>query len=243
MKLEDYNKTCSVTDLKDDSITFVRDYKYLRCIESTNKHVCVVIPRALKEFTTSIPKNVSFVFVDSKEVDYVFTKIHNKIYEGAPPLDNIISDKCVIDKTAVIGVEGIKLANRPDGSKLQFKHTGNIIIEDDVEIGACVIIHRASMTSTVIKRGVKIAAQVNVGHNAMIGEDTVIATRALVGGSTFIGKNCWIGLNVLIKNGISICDNVIIGMGSLVVKDITKPGVYFGSPCEYKKPYVGDWNF
>ena len=243
MKIENYNNTCSITDLKDNSITFVREYKYLKYIENTNKYVCVITQKSLKKFTILIPKNVKFIFVDDKEVDYVFTKVHNKIYEGVPSIDNIISDKCEIDKTAVIGVEGIKVANCPDGSKLQFKHIGNIIIEDNVEIGACAVIHKASMTSTVIKRGVKIAAQVNVGHNVLIGEDTVIATRALLGGSTSIGKNCWIGLNVLIKNGISICDNVIIGMGSLVVKDITKPGIYFGSPCLYKKPYEEEWNF
>lgn len=243
MKLENYNRTCSVLDLKNESITFVREHKYLRYIENTNKSIYVIIPKSLKEFTASIPKNIKFYFVDDKDVDYIFTKIHNKIYEGKSPLDNIISDKCEIDKTAVIGVEGIKFANCLDGSKLQFKHTGNIIIEDDVEIGACAIVHRASMSSTIIKRGVKIAAQVNIGHNVIIGENTVIATGTIVGGSVSIGKNCWIGLGVTIKNSVSICDDVIIGMGSLVVKDIMESGLYFGSPCTYKKPYEKGWNF
>ena len=243
MKLEDYNKTCSVLYLRDDSITFVREYKYMKYIENTNKNICVITSESFKKFTTSIPKNVRFYFVADGSVDYVFTKIHNKIHEDNHTSVNVISSKCEIDKTAVIGVEGIKFANCLDGSKLQFKHTGNIIIEDDVEIGALAVVHRASMSSTVIKRGAKIAALVNVGHNTIIGEDTVIATGTIIGGSVSIGKNCWVGLGVIIKNGISICDNVVIGVGSVVTKDIIDSGIYKGSPVKLYKPYEKGWNF
>jgi UDP-3-O-[3-hydroxymyristoyl] glucosamine N-acyltransferase len=114
---------------------------------------------------------------------------------------------------------------------------GNVVIEDDVDIEALTVVHRAGMTSTVLKKGVKICVKCNIAHNCIIGENTFIASGALIGGGTVIGKNCYVWQGAIIRDNISICDNVIIGSGSMVMQKIENSGVYFGTPARYIKPY------
>ena len=117
---------------------------------------------------------------------------------------------------------------------------GNVVIEDYAEVQALSVVHRSIFKSTIIRKNAQIFAKVNIGHNCDIGESTIICPGSMIAGGTKIGKNCYIWQGVITKSNITICDNVIIGAGSLVLKDITKSGVYFGSPVKYIKAYQED---
>ena len=176
-------------------------------------------------------------------VDLLFTLVHNGFIKDNYKCQITISDTAKIHSTAIVGVEGIKVAVDIDGNRIQFKHTGGIIIGEDVEIGALSIVHRASMEMTIINDGVKIGVHCNIGHNNIIGENTVLAASVILSGSVTIGKNCWLGSGSIVKNGVSICNDTVIGTGAVVIKDIIKPGIYVGNPASFLKEKPDKWNF
>ncbi len=237
-KYPDYMNTCPLENLEDKCFTFIRSKKYISKIKD-KKDVVIIAPNRMKSDISHFDFKFEFV----EHVDFIFTSIHNNLYEFKNPTKNSIGKNCRIDNTAIIGVEGMHVTITPDNKRLQIKHMGNVIIEDDVMILALTTIQRAVFGSTILKTGVMIDSHVNIGHNSYIGENTVLAFGAIVGGSVTLGKNCMIGLGAILRNGINICDNVIIGMGSLVVRDITEPGIYKGSPAKFYKPYDKSWNF
>lgn len=237
-KLNNYSKTCSITSIEDGCVTFVRDSRYAHYLKGTTKDIWVVAPL---DFNDVVHPNVKIY--KSPNPEYEFTMYHNYLCKDLPIPEPVIGKNCKIHESVIMNVEGLKVVNAEDGSKVQFTHTGNIIIEDNVEIGAHCIIHRGTMDSTIIKNGVKIGVNNNIGHNNIIGESTVLAAGAIINGSVTIGKNCWISSGALIRNYISVCDNVVIGMGAVVVKSITEPGIYAGIPAKYIKPIKDGWKF
>jgi UDP-3-O-[3-hydroxymyristoyl] glucosamine N-acyltransferase len=152
-------------------------------------------------------------------------------------MENVISPMANIHETAVVGVHGNTYCSAPDKSKINMKHMGNVVIEDDVDVEALSIVHRSTMASTTIKKGAKVCVKVNVGHNCYVGERTILAPGVMLGGETIVGKDCYIWQGVITRSKVKICDEVIIGAGSLVMHDIEKSGIYFGSPAKYVKPY------
>ena len=235
-KLKAYNDTCSITEPRDGCVTFARHEKYLAYLDGVDKDIVVIAPK-----TSVIDKSIKTYLVDYPE--YIFTLYHNKIHEHTLNRVPIIGENCNIHETVVLDVDGLKVVNTPRGDKIQFKHTGNVIIGDNVEIGPYTVIHRGTMDSTVLEDGCKIAALNNIGHNCIIGKNTIIAANVILNGGVSIGSNCWISSGVMIKHYVNICDNVVIGLGSVVLKDITKPGIYVGSPLRYIKPISEGWNF
>jgi len=233
------NKTSSILKPVNNSLTFARDNKYLSLLKTYTKNIYVIIPNNLnKKLIKNLPQNISIYKINKEDnIEYVFTYIHNLINKNKMPKKNIIGKHVSIHHSALIGVIGNTYCTCPDGSKLNLKHMGNVIIEDNVDIEAHTIIHRAGMTSTIIKEGSKICVKCNIGHNCIIGKRTFIAPGVLLGGGTEIGDNCYIWQGVITRSNIKICDNVIIGMGSLVMKDINKPGIYYGNPVKYIKSY------
>lgn len=234
-KYPNYVRTCAINRLVDGSITFARHEKYLKLLG--NEDVIVLVPRGLSK----VLNDRRCEFVDY--VDYVFTMVHNTLYENVLPVDNVIGNNCFVHPTAVMDVEGMHVTKSPEGRRIQLKHVGNVVLEDDVLVLALATLQRAVFGSTLVKRGAKIDSHVNIGHNSVIGENTVLALGSIVGGSVTVGNNCMIGLGAVLRNGITICDNVIVGMGSNVVSDISEPGIYMGSPAKFSKPYDKDWNF
>lgn len=232
-------KTSSILDPKDSSLTFARSEYYLKKAASINKRLEIIVPNDMDDgLIAQLSDNIRAHKLDSKDnIEYIFTYIHNKINENKEAKPNIIGKNCNIHETAIIGVHGNTYCVCPDGSKLDLKHMGNVIIEDNVDIEALSIVHRAGMTSTIIGEGSKVCVKCNIGHNCVIGKRTFIAPGVLLGGGTEIGDYCYIWQGVITRSNISICDKVVIGAGSLVMKDITKSGVYFGSPAKYMKPY------
>lgn len=139
-----------------------------------------------------------------------------------------IGDNAVIHSGTVIGSDGFGQARQEDGSYLKIPQNGIVRIEDNVEIGSNCSIDRATIGETKIGKGVKIDNQVQIAHNVIIDEDTVIAAQVGIAGSTKIGKRCMIGGQSGIVGHISICDDVMIGASVGVSKSIEKPGLYTG---------------
>jgi len=145
------------------------------------------------------------------------------IYEDCKLGNNII-----IHSGTVIGSDGFGFAKQEDGSFKKIPQTGNVVIEDDVEIGSNTSIDRATIGETRICRGAKLDNQVQIGHNVEIGENTVIVSQVGIAGSTKIGKRCMIAGQAGIVGHLTICDDVIIGASVGVSKSITTPGIYAG---------------
>jgi len=148
----------------------------------------------------------------------------------------LVARSTVIHKTAVIGPDSMSIKVDEKQKKLiQFEHQGGICINEDVRIGPLSVIHRATLEGkeTVIKSGTHIGTMVNIGHNSVIGHDCVIVSGTNIGGSVQIGDDVWIGMDVSIKPHVKICSHAVIGIGSVVINDIDKSGVYVGNPARY----------
>ena len=146
-----------------------------------------------------------------------------------------IGNRVIIHSGTVIGSDGFGFEPDKEGRFHKIPQIGNVIIEDDVELGSNVSIDRASIGSTVIKRGVKVDNLVQIAHNVYIGEDTIISAQAGISGSTKVGKNCFILGQAGLTGHIEIADNVILIAQSGVSKSITKAGTYFGYPAKELK--------
>lgn len=161
--------------------------------------------------------------------------------------DNRIGRNCVIHAGVVIGSDGFRFAQTPEGNA-KIAQIGNVVIEDDVELGANCTIDRATLGSTILRRGVKLDNLVHIAHNVEVGENTVMAAGTGVAGSTKIGKNCLISGHVSFTGHITIADGTQLGGATGVSKSLTKPGqAYLGSPAlevsKFRKSYVYFRNF
>lgn len=153
-----------------------------------------------------------------------------------------IGANCTIHSGTIIGSDGFGFAPTKDGGFTKIPQIGNVIIEDWVEVGSCTTIDRATMGSTIIRKGVKLDNQIQIAHNVEIGENTVIAAQTGVAGSTKIGKNCMIGGQVGISGHLTIGNYVRIQAQSGVGRNIKDHEVLQGSPtfnyADYSKSYV-----
>jgi len=146
--------------------------------------------------------------------------------------DCVIGKSCVIHAGVVIGSDGFGFVPQQDKDYRKIAQIGNVVIEDHVEIGSNTTIDRATLGSTIIRRGVKLDNLIQVAHNVEIGENTVIAAQTGISGSVTIGKNCMIGGQVGIAGHITIADDVKIGAQAGVSSSIKTPGkIVIGSPA------------
>jgi len=149
-----------------------------------------------------------------------------RIYHGC-----LIGSSCIIHSGAVIGADGFGFVQQPDQQYRKIPQVGNVIIEDLVEIGSNVTIDRATMGSTIIRRGTKFDNLIQIGHNVEVGENSVIVSQAGVAGSTKVGKNCMIGGQVGLAGHLKIGDNVKIGAQSGVSNSLKDGETVLGSPA------------
>ncbi|RVT72797.1 UDP-3-O-(3-hydroxymyristoyl)glucosamine N-acyltransferase [Flavobacterium sufflavum] len=180
--------------------------------------------------------------------DNVVIRNNVTIFAGAKIYsETIIGNNCTIHAGTVIGSDGFGFAPNQDGTYKKIPQIGNVIIEDDVEIGACTTIDRATLGSTRIRKGVKLDNQIQVAHNVEIGENTVIAAQTGIAGSTKIGTNGMIGGQVGISGHLIIGNNVRIQAQSGVARNIKDDEVLQGSPTfgynDFSKSYVHFKNF
>ena len=165
------------------------------------------------------------------------------IFAGAKVYsESVIGNNCAIHSGAIIGSDGFGFAPHADGTYSKIPQIGNVIIEDNVDIGSCTTIDRATMGSTIIRKGVKLDNQIQIAHNVEIGENTVIAAQTGVAGSTKIGKNCMIGGQVGVAGHLTIGNNVRIQAQSGVGRNIKDGEILQGSPTfgytDFSKSYV-----
>jgi UDP-3-O-[3-hydroxymyristoyl] glucosamine N-acyltransferase len=158
--------------------------------------------------------------------------------------DCVVGNHCTLHSGVVIGADGFGFAPNAENNYAKVPQIGNVIIEDHVEIGANTAIDRATLGSTIIRRGVKLDNLIQVAHNVEIGENTVIAAQTGIAGSTKIGRDCMIGGQVGIVGHITIADGTKIAAQSGIAHSIKDPGtIVQGSPAfaimDYKKSYIG----
>ncbi len=153
-----------------------------------------------------------------------------------------IGNNCTIHSGTIIGSDGFGFAPAEDGTYNKVPQIGNVILEDNVEIGACTTIDRATLGSTIIRKGAKLDNQIQIAHNVEIGENTVIAAQTGIAGSTKIGKNCQIGGQVGIAGHLIIGNNVRVQAQSGIGRNIKDGETLQGSPTfgysDFSKSYV-----
>ncbi|WP_338733836.1 UDP-3-O-(3-hydroxymyristoyl)glucosamine N-acyltransferase [Mangrovimonas cancribranchiae] len=190
----------------------------------------------------TIGNNVK-IFPNSYIGDNAVIGDHTIVFSGAKIYSEcIIGNNCVINSGAIIGADGFGYAPNENGEYTKVPQTGNVILEDYVDIGAGTTIDRATLGSTIIRRGVKLDNQIQIAHNVEIGKNTVIAAQTGIAGSTKIGENCQIGGQVGIVGHIVIGNNVKIQAQSGIGRNIKDNEVLQGSPAltygDYNKSYV-----
>ena len=151
--------------------------------------------------------------------------------------ESVIGSNCTIHSGAIIGSDGFGFAPNADGTYSKIPQIGNVILEENVEVGSCTTIDRATMGSTIIKKGVKLDNQIQIGHNVEIGDNTVIAAQVGISGSTKIGQNCVIGGQAGIAGHITIGNNVRIQGQSGVSRNVKDGEVLQGYPAMGFKDY------
>lgn len=142
--------------------------------------------------------------------------------------DCIIGNNVIIHANSVIGSDGFGHAPQADGTFKSIPQLGNVVIEDDVSIGSNTTIDRATMGSTIIRKGVKIDNLVQIAHNVEIGSNTAIAAQTGISGSTKVGENCLIAGQVGVAGHITIAPKTIVTGQSGVTKSVKKPGQTLG---------------
>ncbi len=161
------------------------------------------------------------------------------IFSGAKIYsETIIGNNCVINSGAIIGADGFGFVPNEKGEYSKVPQTGNVILEDYVDIGAVTTIDRATLGSTIIRKGVKLDNQIQIAHNVEIDENTVIAAQTGIAGSTKIGKNCMIGGQVGIAGHLIIGNCVRVQAQSGIGRNVKDNEVLQGSPSFN----YGDWN-
>ena len=208
-------------------------------------------------WTARLGKKVSvgdFVTIGSKTVIGDCTRISDNVTIGAnckigsyciiyPGVHifpgTVIGDRVILHAGCIIGDDGFGNAPQPDGSWRKIEHLGNVIIEDDVEIGSNTTVDKAPMESTIIRRGARIDNLCQIAHNVEVGENTAMAALTGVAGSTKIGKNCLFGGQAGIVGHITIADKTTVCAKSAVIGNVRKPGqVLFGIPAIDQRQYL-----
>ncbi len=156
--------------------------------------------------------------------------------------ETVIGSNCTLHSGTIIGSDGFGFAPQDDGTYKKVPQIGNVIIEDDVEIGACSTVDRATLGATIIRKGVKLDNHIQVAHNVEIGSNTVIASQTGIAGSTKIGKNCMIGGQVGFAGHLVIGDHVKIQGQSGITRNLSDGETVQGTPAitygDYSKSYV-----
>lgn len=236
---ENYDGNALIAE--DPYLTFA---KVVRLFNPPKKQVASIHPTAVIDETATIGKQVNIAANVVIESD---VNIHDGVQIGAGSFigenssidqntllyanvtlysDSHIGKNSIVHSGAVIGADGFGFVLQEDKSWYKILQIGNVIIGDDVEIGANTTIDRAALGSTKIAKGVKIDNQVVIGHNLQVGEDTIMPGGSLFAGSTSIGKRCQIGGGVAIAGHLEIADDVMITGRSMVTNSLKTAGVY-----------------
>ena len=173
---------------------------------------------------------------------------NSKIYSNVSIYENsVLGDNCIIHSGTVVGSDGFGFNKDSHGNNLKVIHSGNVHIEDNVEIGSNSTIDRATLGSTIIMNGVKIDNLVQIAHNVIIGKNTCIAAQVGIAGSTVLGNDCLIGGQAGIGGHLKIGDRVHVQAKTGVLKNLASDSKVMGFPAinymDYNKSYIHFKNF
>lgn len=223
--------------------------KLLELVEKTKSSKVGVEPMSYIASSATVGEEVfvgAFAYVSENATIGNNSKIHPHVYVGDNVTigDNVtlysgvkiyadcqIGDNCIIHAGAVIGSDGFGFAPQSDGSYHKITHIGNVVIENNVEIGANTTIDRAVMGSTIIKEGVKLDNLIQIAHNVEIGKHTVMASQVGISGSTKVGERCVFGGQVGLAGHLKIGDDVKLGAQSGIMSNIKEKSEIIGSPA------------
>jgi len=156
------------------------------------------------------------------------------LYDNVIIRDGVtIGKNVIIQSGSIIGNPGFGFVKENDGKLIRFPQIGNVIIENNVEIGSNTCIDRGAFSDTIIGSGSKINNLCHIAHNVRIGNQVIITALVNISGSTIIGNYVWIGPNSTLKGHQIIGDNVIIGAGAVVLGDIPSNEVWVGNPARF----------
>ena len=172
--------------------------------------------------------------------DHVTMGDHTIVYPHATIFDDcIIGNHCILQAGTIIGADGFGFASEGD-AYLKIPQLGNVILEDEVEVGANTTIDRAVIGSTIIRRGAKLDNLIQIAHNVEVGEHTVMAAQTGIAGSTKVGNHCMLGGQVGLAGHLKIGDHVKLGAQSGVMRNVEKPGAYIGYPLQNAREFFRD---
>ena len=143
-----------------------------------------------------------------------------------------VGRNCTLHPGVVIGADGFGYEQDDDGEWIKFEHIGNVVIEDEVEIGANTCVDRGILGATLIKRRAKIDNLCHIAHNVVVGEGSFVIALTMVGGSTTIGDGAWVAPGAVLRNGIEIGPGTMVGLGALVLEDVPAGQVVAGFPAK-----------
>ena len=158
------------------------------------------------------------------------------IGSGAKLLGSVkIGNDCIIRENTVIGSDGLTTRRDENGKVVTIPQFGGVTIEDNVQIGALTVIGKGAIDDTVIKTGSRIDNSCFISHNVQIGEDTLVVGETIMFGSSSTGKQAFISGNSTIRDGVTIGEKALVGMGSVVVKPVPNGGIVKGNPAKGKE--------
>lgn len=160
--------------------------------------------------------------------------IHGRVYVYS---GTRIGSNVIIHAGSVIGADGFGYQRDEQGTFVKFPHLGGVTIEDDVEIGANACIDRGTLSDTLIREGAKIDNLVHIAHNVVVGRHTAVIAHAMIGGSTKIGDYAWVAPSACIRDGLTLGDRSIVGLGAVVVKDVLPGQTVMGVPAREEADY------
>ena len=144
-----------------------------------------------------------------------------------------IGKNCVIKTHVSLGTEGLGLElDKETDEFVKFPQLGGVVLEDNVEIGPCSTVRRSALDDTIIMSGTKIGSLVNIGHNCIIGRNSILTCMIVTSGSSVIGNNVFMGVSSIVKNGVNIGNDVTIGQGAVVTKNVPDNATFVGNPAE-----------
>lgn len=144
----------------------------------------------------------------------------------------VIGKGCHIKSNAVVGAPGFGFERDENGIPIHFPHLGRVELEDGVWLGACTTVERAALGTTRICSNVKVDDLVQIGHNSVTGENTLVMANVVLCGGALVGRDCWIAPNSVIKQKVRIGNRVIVGLGSVVLNDVPDGIVVAGVPAK-----------
>ena len=228
-----YRKTCLPRRVLHDGISFIKSYQDFESLYSVRKRLFVFLPQGLPVHV--LPQQVEWLVCENPGLE--FALVHNSLPRGERRPDVMVANAS-IHESAVIGAEGLWYASMPNGYRIRLESHGNLSFGHGVAVGALSVVHRGVIHETSLLKGVKIGAHCSVGHDVIIGEDTVVTAGVKIAGCCEIGSNCYFGIGSVVISDVQVCDNVLIGAGAVVVNDIVEPGKYVGVPARR----IGDWS-